>query len=286
MSCTLGDPNKLSPNDWLHCVYKGCINANDANPLRFANTGVLATRDEIMKWVVREGITEQTEKVAVGRIVNSYDFLGSSEAREEAKVHLINAIPREIRSVCIRPVRIADDNGKNPTALPSFDAAMDIWGKCCIDVSVAAVTTVRKTAFKTLDHNEDGLITDEEIKLYGAAGGGGGCASVLVAETFRQGGKTSKDISGGAATFGTPDDGSAIFTVEGVDPTIVAHELGHAMGLGPLEHRPAGTVMEVTASKHNQKESDQVAKVTCDKVRAFSNAKPSAKKDCGLNVIK
>jgi hypothetical protein len=278
------DPDKLEPRDWLKCKYKGCIQSGSADPLRFENTGVVATRDTLGSWVVREGISQE---VAIKRVLNSFEFAGTAKAREDAKVRLITTFPMEKLSACIRPVRIADDNGKNPTVLPSFDAAKTIWGKCCVDLSVAATKTVSKTAFKTLHHEPDTLkATPEEASLFRAAGGAGDCISVFVADTFQQGGKTSKDISGGAATFSTPDGGSAVFVVEGVDPTIIAHELGHAMGLGPLDHGPAGTIMEVLASRHDQKESDKVAKIICDKVRAFASAKPGGKKDCYLDIIK
>jgi|GEM_PF-3481886 len=274
-------PSKdLAPREWLRCVHTGRIQPGNEYPLRFTFTGVVATRDEFVKWVAREGITEE---VAIARVMHSHEFAGTDKAREEAKAQLITAIPREKLSACIRPVQIADDNGKKPTVLPSFAAATTIWGKCCLDLSVNAAKIVSKTAFKTLDHEEGARATAEEASLIKAAGGAGGCISVFVAETFQQGGMISKDISGGAATFGTPF-GPAVVVVEGVDPTIVAHELGHAMDY--LPHEPPGTVMEVKAPRHDQRESDKVAWVICDKVRRFTSAKPSGKKDCYSDVIK
>jgi Domain of unknown function (DUF4157) len=282
--CRLRPADELEPDAWYRCMRKGCIQEHNADPLRFAKNGRVATRDELGAWVAREGISQER---AIADVMHGYDFLGTTKAREDAKVRLITVFPVEKLSVCIRPVQIADDNGKNPTVLPSFDAAKTIWGKCCVDLSVKGAKTVSKTAFKTLDHEPDtSKATAEEASLFRAAGGAGDCISVFVAETFQQGGKTSKDIGGGAATFGTPDGGSAVFVVEGADPTIIAHELGHAMGLGPLDHGPAGTIMEVLSSRHDQKESDKVAKVICDKVRTFTNAKPGGKKDCYLDIIK
>jgi len=262
---------------------KGCIQGYNADPLRFAKNGREATRDELGAWVVREGISQE---LAITRVLHSYEFMGTTKAREGAKVRQITTFPMENLGVCIRPVQIADDNGKNPTVLPSFDAAKTIWGKCCVDLSVKGAKTVSKTAFKTLD-DEPGTApnpTAEETNLFAAAGEAGGCISVFVAETFQQSGRTSKDISGGAGTRAAGTAGLAVVAVEGVDPTIVAHELGHAMGY--LRHQPAGTVMEVTASRHDQQESDKVAKVICDKVRTFTNAKPGGKKDCYLDIIK
>lgn len=276
----------LSPREWLKCLHSGRIQLDQEELLRFTNTGVVATREEIIKWVNREGFTEETEWKAIARLMHSHEFAGTDKVREEGKVQLINAIPRERLNVCIRPVQVADDHGKKPTDLPSFDAAKTIWGKCCVNLSVNAAKTVSKTAFKTLDHDPDTFkATAEEVSLITTAGGAGDCISVFVAEIFQQGSKTSKDIGGGAATFDTPF-GPAVIAVEGVHPTIIAHELGHAMGLGLMFHKPAGTVMEVTAARHDQKESDQVAKVICDGVRTFTNSKPSGKKDCYLDIIK
>jgi len=281
LECQLVSSDKLTPSQWLKCVSLGKIQPDNEYPLRFTNTGVVATPAELSKWLDREKISQE---VAIARVLHSHEFAGNDQAREEAKVIVLNSFPMEKLKVCIRPVQIADDDGKKPTTLPSFDMAKTIWGKCCLDVSVSGAKTVSKTAYKTLQQESStGKATAEEVGLFTAAGGAGGCISVFVAETFQDGGKISKDIDGGGATFGTPF-GPAVVVVEGIDPTIVAHELGHAMDY--LPHAPAGTIMEVTAASHSQKESDQVASVICNKVRAFSGAKPSGKKDCFSSVTK
>ena len=270
-------PDKLSPGDWVKCVSKGSISPAGANPLRFTATGVIATGDALVKWMNREGITVDA---AVKRI-RGKDFSGTPQAQDTAIRALTALIPMEKLSVCIRPVQIADDDGKNPTKLPSFDAAKKIWAKCCIDVSVAAAKTVSKTAFKTLDHVEGSSASTEEQNLIKTAGGAGDCISVFIATTFQDGKTISKDLSGGAATFGSPI-GNVVIAVEGIHPTIVAHELGHAMEYGP--HAPPGTVMEVVASKHDQKESDRVSWVICEEVRKAAKS-AGGKKDCKADVI-
>jgi hypothetical protein len=271
--------DQLSPRDWVKCMYKGSINPAAANPLRFTFTGVIATGQVLARWMKREGITID---VALARIRNSHEFSGTPDAQETAIRGLTALIPMEKLSVCIRPVLIADDDGKNPTTLPSLAAAKAIWGKCCIDVSVTSAKTVSKTAFKTLDHSDSntGTPTAEEARLFAAAGSGGGCISVFVAQIFQDAGKTSKDISGGAGSRFSGSD-LVVVAVEGVDPTIIAHELGHAMGY--LRHDPPGTIMEVTASKHDQQESDQVSWVTCEEVRKFGKS-AGGKQDCTADV--
>jgi len=184
--------------------------------------------------------------------------------------------------VCIRPVQIADDDGKNPTTLPSFADTRNIWGKCCIDVSVGTGTKVSKTAYKTLDESPNNTPTAEESALFAAAGGGGGCVSVFVADKFQQAGVVGKDVSGGGGTYDGGKADAKVVVVEGVEPTIVAHEMGHAMGYGP--HQPPGTVMEVTANRHDQRESTKVEAVICDQVRKFAGATATGKKDCTLNT--
>jgi hypothetical protein len=273
-------PSKdMSPREWIRCRDSGGIQENNEYPLRFSENGVVATKDKLIAWMTRKGMTE---KVAITNIMSSHEFAGTDKAREEAKAQLISAIPREKLSVCIRPVQIADDNGKKPTILPSLAEAKATWGKCCIDLSVKEPKTVSRTAFKTLDFGGSNT-TPEMNNLFYAAGEAGGCISLFIVEYFQQGNLINKDIAGGAATYGTPG-GDSIFAVEGLDPSIVAHELGHAMGLGEWAHSLAGTVMGVTAAKHNQKESDKVTEVICDKVRTSASSKPSGKKDCYFSI--
>jgi hypothetical protein len=184
--------------------------------------------------------------------------------------------------VCVRPVRIAEDDGRNPTTLPSFASAQAIWGKCCVDVSIGSGTTIAKTAYKTLDDPGVGSTPSaEERKLFTDAGGGGGCISVFVPENFNDGTTVGKDVSGGGVGY---DGGSAdpkVVVVEGIDPTLVAHEMGHAMGY--LSHDPAGTVMEAT-NAHDRPTKDKVASSICDKVRTFSGASATGKKDCKESI--
>jgi outer membrane protein OmpA-like peptidoglycan-associated protein len=197
---------------------------------------------------------------------------------DETKDNTATGTREERLKVCLRPVRIANDDGKQPTTLPSFGDPKTIWAKCCIDVSVGASVTVSKTAYKTLDESHDDNPTAEETALFADAGGGGGCISIFVADNFQQDGNVGKDISGGGGTYDGGKADPKVVVVEGVEPTIVAHEMGHAMGYGP--HEPAGSVMEVTANRHDQRESTNVAAVICNKVRQWAGAAKTGKTDC------
>jgi hypothetical protein len=192
-------------------------------------------------------------------------------------------------NVCVQPVQIAEDDSTSPTTLPSFAAAQTIWGKCCINLSVNAARTVSTTAFKVLDENPSSRTgTAEEQSLFTAAGSGGSCILVFVPQTFQNGARVSKDIAGGGHTFDSGTSDAKVVAVEGVEPSVIAHELGHAMGysfaLGIRAHQPAGTVME-PSNAHNKAVPDRVASVICNQVRRFVNATPAGgNSDCTMDV--
>ncbi|MGH7649629.1 MAG: hypothetical protein ACREND_16055 [Gemmatimonadaceae bacterium] len=177
---------------------------------------------------------------------------------------------------------MANDDGTHSTTIPSLESAKRVWSQCCIDLQVKPAVTVKHTQYQILDESPNDTPTAEETALFHDAGASGGCISLFVANTFHQGATTSKDVSGGGGTY---DGGGAepkVVVVEGVDPTIVAHELGHAMG--KLPHGPAGTIMNVTASTHSQAEHEVVNKHICDACYAFAGATtaPHAANTCEI----
>jgi len=205
---------------------------------------------------------------------------GASDRPIRRSAHTIMRAKAAKESVCIRPVRVADDDGKNPTTVPSLDSSQRVWGKCCVDLSVKPAAIVKKRDYKVLDESPNDVPTVEEKALFTDAGAGGGCISLFVPETFQQGGLTSKDISGGGGTYDAGKNDAKVVVVEGVDPTIVAHEIGHALGY--LVHGPVDSIMNVTAARHDQAEKEKVVKVICDKVRTFPGAATAAKVDCDV----
>ena len=190
---------------------------------------------------------------------------------------MITAFPVEKLEVCIRPVQIADDDGKKPTVLPSFDAAKTIWGKCCVDLSVKAAKKVSKTAYKTLDRGKThGKATAEEASLITLRVEPAIVCRYSWRRHFNRVAGPARIYAGGGATFGTPGCGRCRSRSRGRGSHYRCPRAWARHGLPT--HKPADTVMAVIASKHDQRESDKVATVICDKVRTFTTAKSSGKK--------
>ena len=189
----------------------------------------------------------------------------------------------EKKTVTIQPVAVANDDGKSPTAIPSFANATTIWGKCCVDLTVNASKQVDKTALKELEAPLDCAPKNEAKTLADAAAIGGKVISVFVPDTFKDGATVGKDVHGGGFSTDAGTSNPKVFIVSGSDGTVVAHELGHAMGhascLGKKGHEPAGTVMEPSGA-HDKAVSTKVAAEICTNVRGFTGATGSGKSDC------
>lgn len=98
------------------------------------------------------------------------------------------ATKREKLTACVQPVRIADDDGQNPTTLPSFDLTKQVWQRCCVSLTVNEPQTVRGSTFKEMDESPSDTPTAEEQKIYleYAKSGAPGCITVFVPVTFRK----------------------------------------------------------------------------------------------------
>ena len=182
---------------------------------------------------------------------------------------------------CIQPVLVADDDGKNTTTAPSFAEAQSIWKKCCIDYSVKAATTVKKSAYKTLDESPDNNPTQEEKDLFSAAGASD-CIQVFVPTELKMGQQTGKDVNGGGGTYGRGTANPKIVMVEGTVGGVVAHEVGHASGFAG--HADVGeTVMKPTNS-HSTAPPSAVSDKVCTGARTGAVlAKSGDAKDCCMD---
>jgi len=182
---------------------------------------------------------------------------------------------------CIQPVVIADDDGKNPTTAPSFDQVQSIWKKCCIDYSVKGATTVKKSAYKTLDESPDNNPTQEEKDLFKDAGAST-CVQVFVPTQLTMGGETGKNVNGGGGTYERGTANPKVVLVEGAVGEVVAHEVGHASGFAG--HVGAGeTVMKATGA-YNVANPTTVSTAVCSRARTGAVlTKAGDAKDCCMD---
>ncbi len=186
----------------------------------------------------------------------------------------------ERRTACIQPVVIANDDGTAPTTAPSMAKSQSIWEKCCISYSVKPTQTVNKTSFKTLDESPTNVPTVEESALFTAAGAST-CVQVFVPENFEQGGRVGKDISGGGGTYDSGTANPKVVVVEGSDPAVVAHEVGHASG--HAGHDVNTTVMKPTGA-YNVANSSKVSIPVCNAARTGAVlSAPAGKDDCCMS---
>ncbi|MDR2153614.1 MAG: DUF4157 domain-containing protein [Burkholderiaceae bacterium] len=165
------------------------------------------------------------------------------QAAAPVAVTCATGAPEARKTGCIQPVAIADDDGKAPTTPTSTATAVSVWGKCCETLLVNSLKTVDKTAFKTLEESPSDTPSAQETELFNAAGSSA-CIQVFQPAMLKQGGTTSKDVSGGGGTYDAGTANPKIVLVEGAVPEVLAHEVGHALGY--LKHDATATVMKPT----------------------------------------
>jgi hypothetical protein len=177
----------------------------------------------------------------------------------------------------IQPVRVARDDGTNPTVLPSF-ARLDIWRRCCVEFTIASPRTINSTAMQIVD-DTGGLPTAEEQALTAAAPGGTQINVIIVKNFDTGGGVLNPDSGGGALT--NPGTGAAhesVIAVEGTVSEVIAHEVGHAIG---ATHVCPDVIMCGTGA-HNVPNPQHVSPGICAAARTGA-ALTNTATDCCLN---
>lgn len=152
-----------------------------------------------------------------------------------------DAYRAELRDVALQPVFFrssATDISPTGTSWPTrFAAANRIWGKLGVTFTAASPTVLTDASNKTA-----GASDQEIIGVMGLATGAGVEIFVVDNAIAHQGGAATAN-AGSAAAQSVISDG-------GTSDTLLAHELGHVLGLG---HPPAGadanTIMQPTGSR-------------------------------------
>lgn len=149
------------------------------------------------------------------------------------------AHPGHARSVDLQPVffrsSAADTSPTGTSWTRRFAAAVPIWSKLGVSYTASSAVTLTDAANKTAGNSDAEL-----LRIMGLRSGAG-------IEIFM----VDNDINhqGGAATAGSGSNATAVLSDRGTSDTILAHELGHVLGLG---HPPSGadsnTIMTPTGS--------------------------------------
>ncbi len=178
-----------------------------------------------------------------------------------------------LASASVQPVAIANDDGSSPTAVPNLQEVADIWGRCCIDVTINATQTVNGTRFREIEDAGSGAAPTQEQNDLFALAGESNAVEVFFVDTIRRGSDAGTHVAGGGTTKNDSSADAKIFVVRGVLPSIVAHELGHAFNVHHnLGTRADGvhTVARPTGA-HNRAAAQNVSDAICTNARANAN---------------
>ncbi len=186
-------------------------------------------------------------------------------------------------AVCVQPIVVAESDGSAPLAAPSFAEVVRIWGKCCLDVTINGTIVVANSALKEIDDAGSGApMTAEETTLFASAGSG--CIPVATVDTIRRGASAGKGVAGGGTTKDIGTNQPKVIVDEGADPTVVAHEVGHALTLAHSDDVGGRTVMHPSGA-FNVAVPDGVTANICNKARVAPVATGSVATPCCETTI-
>ena len=193
------------------------------------------------------------------------------------------AAPVQSVQACIQPLVVAETDGSLPLAAPSFASVVSIWGKCCITMTINNTLTVANSALKEIDDAGSGSpMTAEETTLFASAGAG--CIPVAVVDTIRRGATAGKGVAGGGTTKDMGTNQPKVIVVEGTDPTVVAHEVGHALTLQHTDDVGGTTVMHPSGA-FNVAVPEGVNATECTKARAAPALNATGADQCCITTV-
>ncbi len=129
-----------------------------------------------------------------------------------------------MKTLKVKPVRIADDDGSNKTGKADMSVTKRVFKKAAIDVQEISETVLKKTSYKEMSH----LGKEAKKDLWKDVASTDHAALVTV-ETFNDGSKVGRKVTGGGYTWNNARAGMAMMVHDG-GSWLAAHELGHAVG--------------------------------------------------------
>lgn len=213
----------------------------------------------------------ETSEFSPNRVLNRRATVRSDQVFAPSSCGSGNLVSQATAS--IQPVAIANDDGSSPTTVPNLQEVADIWGRCCIDVTINATQTINGTRFREIEDAGSGAAPTAEQNDLFALTGESAAVEVFFVDTIRRGTDAGTHVAGGGTTKNSSSANAKIFVVRGVLPSIVAHELGHAFnvhhGLG-VRADGTSTVARPTGA-HNRAAAQNVSDAICTNARANAN---------------
>lgn len=171
-----------------------------------------------------------------------------------------------LRKATVKPVRIAKDDGSDPTNVHDFSVAKELFKRCCVDLTIEPVTTINKTAYQTVDSFGTGvaaITSEQEDIVYDVLEDYK--IGVVSIRNYLVGGKTSTTTHGGASTIAYNTPFPVVIGVDVAVPEVIAHEIGHALGF--LTEDPSGKTVMTPSNSPTKANTKAVSDEVCRAVR-------------------